>query len=68
MDELPEVLTRINTRLEALESRVALLEYSADAPDALPAPSPLESPIRVPISEWLAATTCAGVLRITTLR
>jgi hypothetical protein len=43
MDELPEVLTRINTRLEALESRVALLEHSFDAP-ALPAPSPLELP------------------------
>jgi len=43
MDELPEVLTRLTTRLEALESRVALLEHPSEAP-ALPAPSPLELP------------------------
>lgn len=44
MDELPEVLTRINTRLDALENRVALLEHPSDASAALPAPSPLELP------------------------
>jgi len=43
MDELPEVLTRLNTRLEALETRVALLEHPSDAA-ARPAPAPLELP------------------------
>jgi hypothetical protein len=43
MDELPEVLTRLTTRLEALETRVALLEHPSDAP-ALPTPVPLELP------------------------
>jgi hypothetical protein len=44
MDELPEVLTRLNTRLDALEYRVALLEHPSEAPAALPAPAPLEIP------------------------
>src|ERR1039458_157211 len=39
MDELPEVLTRLNTRLDALENRVALLEHPSEAPVALPAPA-----------------------------
>ena len=43
MDEPPEVLTRLSTRLEALETRVALLEHPADAP-ALRAAAPLELP------------------------
>ena len=43
MDELPEVLTRLTTRLDALEHRVALLEHPADA-SALRAPAPPELP------------------------
>lgn len=39
MDDLPEVLTRLNTRLDALENRVALLEHPSDVPAALPAPA-----------------------------
>lgn len=44
MDNLPEVLTRLNTRLNELESRVALLEHPSEVSAALPPPSPLESP------------------------
>ena len=53
MDELPEVLTRLTTRLEALESRVALLEHPSDAP-ALPAPALLELPLTSLYSSSLA--------------
>jgi len=38
MDELPEVLTRLNTRLDALENRVVLLEHPSEALTVLPAP------------------------------
>ncbi len=38
MDDLPEVLTRLNTRLETLEQRVFLLEHP-EASAALPAPA-----------------------------
>src|ERR1017187_2012793 len=44
MDELPEVLTRLNTRLNALENRVALLEHPSEALAALPAPPASASP------------------------
>jgi hypothetical protein len=44
MDELPEVLTRLTARLEALETRVALLEHPSGAP-VLPAPAP---PLELP--------------------
>ena len=47
MDELPEVLTRLTTRLDALESRVALLEHPSEAPAALPAPAPALSEIQL---------------------
>ena len=45
MDELPEVLTRLTTRLDALENRVALLEHPSEVSPALPATArPLEIP------------------------
>jgi hypothetical protein len=47
MDELPEVLTRLTTRLDALESRVALLEHPSEAPAPLPAPAPALSEIQL---------------------
>ena len=40
MDDLPEVLTRMNTRSDTLEQRVYVLEHPADASNALPAPAP----------------------------
>ena len=39
MDNLPEVLTRLNTRLETLEQRVFVLEHPSEASAALPAPT-----------------------------
>jgi hypothetical protein len=44
MDELPEVLTRLNTRLNDLENRVALLEHPSEALAALPASASPEIP------------------------
>ena len=40
MDNLPEVLTRLNTRLDTLEQRVFVLEHPAEASTAPPAPAP----------------------------
>ena len=40
MDNLPEVLARINTRLDALENRVALFEHLSNADAPLPAAAP----------------------------
>ncbi len=37
MDNLPEVLNRLNTRLDALENRVALLEHTSEVSPTLPA-------------------------------
>jgi hypothetical protein len=39
MDSLPEVLNRLNDRLETLEHRVSLLEHPTEASAALPAPA-----------------------------
>jgi hypothetical protein len=55
MDELPEVLTRLTTRLDALESRVALLEHTSEAPAALPAPALSE----IQLTPAIAASTFA---------
>jgi hypothetical protein len=45
MDSVPEVLTRLNTRMETLESRVLLLEHPSETLAALPTPAstPLET-------------------------
>jgi hypothetical protein len=45
MYELPEVITRLNTRLNDLENRVALLERPSEVPAPLPAPALLEIPL-----------------------
>ena len=44
MDDLPEVLTRLTTRIDALENRVAILEHPSGVPAALPSSAPLELP------------------------
>ena len=44
MDDLPEVLTRLTTRLDALEKRVARLEHPPGAPAVPPASAALELP------------------------
>jgi hypothetical protein len=44
MDELPEVLTRLNTRLNDLEGRVALLEHPSEALAASPESASPEIP------------------------
>lgn len=59
MDELPEVLTRLTTRLDALENRVTLLEHPCEAPAALPAPVPLEIPAIGPSSFTQSGATFA---------
>jgi hypothetical protein len=55
MDELPEVLTRLNTRIDALENRVALLEHPSEAPAALPTPATLT--LDAPLSHAPEAST-----------
>lgn len=40
MNDLPEVLTRLTTRIDTLEQRVFVLEHPAEASSALPAPAP----------------------------
>lgn len=47
MDSLPEVLTRLSTRMDTLEKRVFLLEHPSEAPAALPGSAPGTSEIGV---------------------
>lgn len=45
MNDLPEVLTRLNQRLETLEHRVSVLEHPTEVIEALPAPVPTSSAV-----------------------
>ena len=55
MDISPEVLTRLTTRIDALESRIALLEHPSEAPAGLPAPALSE----IQIAPAIAASSFA---------
>ena len=60
MDDLPEVLTRLSTRLETLESRVALLEHPSAARASIPAPAPVTLQTTVPQAIELSSFAQAG--------
>jgi hypothetical protein len=60
MDDLPEVLTRLSTRLETLESRVALLEHPSAARASIPAPAPIALQTTVPQAIELSSFAQAG--------
>ncbi len=60
MDSLPEVLTRLTTRMETLENRVLLLEHPSETLAALPILKPLRLEIAQPQAAETSSFTEAG--------
>jgi hypothetical protein len=56
MNDLPDALSRIDARLEALERRVLALEHPFEASSALPAPEARPAPAAAPLPEPSFAT------------
>ena len=60
MDSLPEVLTRLNTRMETLENRVFLLEHPSEAVTPIPQAAPSQAAIAPPQAAESSSFTEAG--------
>lgn len=60
MDDLPEVLARLSTRIETLESRVSLLEHSSESPAALPVTASVQPQIVAPPAAESSSFADAG--------